>query len=91
MFNIVRFFVCRYFNNRFHYPVVLFCEKDLFNDVYFERIRSFTNSTIFFQQVVFKLPLFLTKPVPAEIIGMFHNYVLHFYFMHYQWRCMYIW
>ena len=72
----VRACVCvwRYFNDVFHYPIIIFCEEELYSDGHIEHIRSLTNSSVFFQRVRFELPSFLTKPVPAEIIGTSHHH-----------------
>jgi len=64
-------FEWRFFNDQFQYPIVMFCEEDLFNNVnLLQHIRSLTNSTVFFQQVKFELPSFLTPPVPLTIVGL---------------------
>ena len=54
-----------YFNNRFHYPVIVFHEDDL--NPYLDAIRSMTKSDVFFQRVQFITPDFLTKPIPKQI------------------------
>ena len=68
---IVRFlfFPPRFFNDAYHYPVIMFIEQDLNTAEDHRLIRSLTNSTVFIQLVQFELPSFLTEPVPPEIRG----------------------
>ena len=54
-----------YFNKHFQYPVVIFHEEDLIP--FKEHLRNFTSSDIYFQQVNFSIPSFLTEPVIFDI------------------------
>src|SRR6218665_2187939 len=50
-----------YFNNKFQYPIVIFHEKESSYDALRLKIRSSTNSTVYFQLVSFEMPEFLPK------------------------------
>ena len=60
-----------YFCRKFDYPVVIFHEADMFNS-HADRdtvlkAAEWNSSLVFFQQVEFKMPTFLTEPVPLNI------------------------
>jgi len=50
-----------YFNNKFQYPIVFFHEKEPSYDVLRLKIRSSTNSKVYFQSISFEMPEFLPK------------------------------
>ena len=54
-----------HFNNRFHYPVIVFHEDDLIP--YLDDIRRMTRSDLFFQRITFTTPEFLQRPIPRRI------------------------
>ena len=54
-----------YFNTNFRYPIVIFHETDLIPLK--ETLRNYTTSDLYFQQVNFSIPSFLTKPVVFDI------------------------
>ena len=58
--------VDKYFNDQFHYPVIIFHEADF--EEFIPQVRSMTNSTLFFQLVKFTIPTFLTQPVREKRI-----------------------
>ena len=49
----------QYFNDEFHYPVIIFHERDLIESR--DKIRQATRSAIFFQLVEFEIPSFLKE------------------------------
>ena len=55
----------KYFNDRFHYPVIVFHEIGITELI--PQIRSFTSSSLFFQLVTFEVPSFINQPVPENI------------------------
>lgn len=55
----------KYFNCRFHYPIILFHENELIP--YISSVRRYTNSSLYFQQVKFATPTFLTQRVQFDI------------------------
>jgi hypothetical protein len=54
-----------HFNNRFRYPIIVFHEADL--TPYLDDIRRMTKSPLFFQQIQFTVPEFLTQRIPNKI------------------------
>jgi len=56
----------KYFNNRFHYPVIIFHEGTLSEEGRFA-IQDMTQSLLIFQQVTFTLPDVITDPVPETV------------------------
>ncbi len=56
----------RNFNRTYQYPIVIFHEAEL-NAEYRKVIRTWTNCTLFFQQVELRVPDFLPRPVPVSI------------------------
>ncbi len=54
-----------HFNFKYGYPVIIFHESDLRPSV--STIRTWTNSSLFFQEIVFKIPSFLSEPVIENI------------------------
>ena len=63
--------VSDFFCRQFDYPIVIFHEAGPFSSPGTRNqvlsAAAWNSSRVFFQQVEFKLPTFLTKPVPAEI------------------------
>ena len=58
----------RHFNSQFDYPVIVFHEADLADHI--NHIKSFTNSTLYFQMVSFRMPSFINgSAVPAAACG----------------------
>ena len=55
----------QYFNEQFQYPIIIFHEKDLRELI--PTVRGYSKSDIYFQEVYFTLPSFLTKPVVSNI------------------------
>ena len=58
-----------FFCRKFDYPIIVFHEADL-NATHREQVRkaaAWNKERVFFQQVEFKLPTFLKKPVPLKI------------------------
>ncbi len=53
------------FNFKYAYPVIIFHEADLLSSV--PTIKSWTNSSLFFQEIAFKIPTFLSEPVIENI------------------------
>jgi len=50
-----------FFNNKFQYPIVIFHEKEPSYNVSRLKIRSSTNSTVYFKSVSFEMPDFLPR------------------------------
>ena len=53
-----------YFNDRFHYPVIIFHENNFTNE-HERQVRNATKSELYFQTVTFTLPDCITRPVPG--------------------------
>ena len=53
------------FNDKYQYPVIIFHESNL--EASLEKIRRFTNSTVYFQEISFTMPGFLTNNVTFNI------------------------
>ena len=53
------------FNDKYKYPIIIFHEEDLVKHL--EEIRTFTLSDVYFQQISFILPDFITDPVVFDI------------------------
>ena len=62
----------KYFNNKFKYPVIIFHEAELIPKI--QEIRNYTESELFFQQITFSIPSFLTQPVPKVIFSKGYGY-----------------
>ncbi|XP_013389523.1 glycolipid 2-alpha-mannosyltransferase 1-like [Lingula anatina] len=58
----------RYFNNMYHYPVVLFHETGL-SDTNMTSIRSWTRSDVFFQFVKFSVPKWINETKMRSDVG----------------------
>ena len=54
-----------FFNDKFHYPVIIFHEADMVHKLH--KVRSSSSSNIFFQEVDFSIPESLTMPIPFKI------------------------
>ena len=54
------------FNNEFQYPLILFHESDVTEEIKVT-IRNWTKSDVYFQNVSFSIPTFLTKPIVENI------------------------
>lgn len=53
------------FNNEFQYPVIIFHERELF--AFRRKIKEFTKSTVFFQEITLSQPHFLTQNIKFRI------------------------
>ena len=60
--------VDKYFNNKFHYPVIMFHEGD-FTTEHRQRVENSTKSDVYFQNLTFALPDFITGPVAKMQCG----------------------
>ena len=58
----------KYFNDKFHYPVILFHEGD-FTAEHRQRVENATKSDVYFQTLTFALPAFITGPVAKMQCG----------------------
>ena len=58
----------KYFNNKFHYPVIIFHEGD-FTTEHRQRVENATKSEVYFQILTFVLPDFITGPVAKMQCG----------------------
>ena len=54
-----------HFNIIYRYPIIIFHEKDLVPLI--PKIRTFSKSVLYFQEISFEIPGFLTKPVEDNI------------------------
>ena len=60
--------VDKYFNDKFHYPVIIFHEED-FTMEHRQRVENATKSDVYFQTLTFALPDFITGPVATKQCG----------------------
>ena len=67
----------RYFNDRFHYPVIIFHEED-FTSEHEQQVRNATNSDLYFQSVTFTLPDFIKTPVPEMKYSVGYRHMCRF-------------
>ena len=66
-----------YFNDRFRYPVIIFHEHD-FTGEDVQKVRNATTSDLFFQNISFTRPNFITRPIPSDKWGLGYRHMCRF-------------